>query len=291
MKRSFMKFFAVILMIAMVFTVTACGSQGDSDGPGNSADANETLVALSDTFNGLDIVKQFAGYEGYTFESSVAGDTISLAMGYGEDLTVSDFTLEGDILSADGGLTEENIYPSIVLATAKAVMDGYDEDTATAALSHNSATEMTLEENGILINDDSFQIDMSKTITLKDMSDVYVTLDDLGERDENTTSMLGHAGEISYVMYLSDFGDTVLTVGEPGELTERAYKSLLTLVEYVYGKEAADEFAAQYPEIAEASFGRYTVSIDPENEDYAEMYQQLYDKGNRLLELKVASEG
>lgn len=283
--KKHIRFFAVMLIFLMVFTLAGCGGAG---GSGNSGDANEKLVALSEAFNGLDMVKQYQEYDGYTFESAVSGDTLSVSMGYGEDVTTSDFILEGDVLTLDGGMNFQNLYSAIAVATAKAVMDGNDEKLASAALSHSSALEMTLEDNGLYMNPDEevFQMDLAKEMTLMDMTDVYVTLEDLGERDENATSYVGHSGLISYRVNLNDYGDSVLMVSEPGELTERAYKSLLSLVEFAYGKEAADEFAAKYPEITEASFDNYTVNIDPENEDY----QELYDDGDKVLELVIAQE-
>lgn len=283
--KKHIRFFAVMLIFLMVFTLAGCGGTG---GSGDSGDANEKLVALSEAFNGLDMVKQYQEYDGYTFESAVSGDTLSVSMGYGEDVTTSNFILEGDVLTLDGGMNFQNLYSAIAVATAKAVMDGNDEKLASAALSHSSALEMTLEDNGLYMNPDEevFQMDLAKEMTLMDMSDVYVTLEDLGERDENATSYVGHSGLISYRVNLNDYGDSVLMVSEPGELTERAYKSLLSLVEFAYGKEAADEFAAKYPEITEASFDNYTVNIDPENEDY----QELYDDGDKVLELVIAQE-
>ncbi|MBQ1825286.1 MAG: hypothetical protein VZR08_02740 [Anaerovoracaceae bacterium] len=283
--KKHIRFFAVMLIFLMVFTLAGCGGAG---GSGDSGDANEKLVALSEAFNGLDMVKQYQEYDGYTFESAVSGDTLSVSMGYGEDVTTSDFILEGDVLTLDGGMNFQNLYSAIAVATAKAVMDGNDEKLASAALSHSSALEMTLEDNGLYMNPDEevFQMDLAKEMTLMDMTDVYVTLEDLGERDENATSYVGHSGLISYRVNLNDYGDSVLMVSEPGELTERAYKSLLSLVEFAYGKEAADEFAAKYPEITEASFDNYTVNIDPENEDY----QELYDDGDKVLELVIAQE-
>lgn len=283
--KKHIRFFAVMLIFLMVFTLAGCGGAG---GSGDSGDANEKLVALSEAFNGLDMVKQYQEYDGYTFESAVSGDTLSVSMGYGEDVTTSDFILDGDVLTLDGGMNFQNLYSAIAVATAKAVMDGNDEKLASAALSHSSALEMTLEDNGLYMNPDEevFQMDLAKEMTLMDMTDVYVTLEDLGERDENATSYVGHSGLISYRVNLNDYGDSVLMVSEPGELTERAYKSLLSLVEFAYGKEAADEFAAKYPEITEASFDNYTVNIDPENEDY----QELYDDGDKVLELVIAQE-
>ncbi|MBQ1430479.1 MAG: hypothetical protein IIZ05_02535 [Firmicutes bacterium] len=283
--KKHIRFFAVMLIFLMVFTLAGCGGTG---GSGDSGDANEKLVALSEAFNGLDMVKQYQEYDGYTFESAVSGDTLSVSMGYGEDVTTSDFILDGDVLTLDGGINFQNLYSAIAVATAKAVMDGNDEKLASAALSHSSALEMTLEDNGLYMNPDEevFQMDLAKKMTLMDMTDVYVTLEDLGERDENATSYVGHSGLISYRVNLNDYGDSVLMVSEPGELTERAYKSLLSLVEFAYGKEAADEFAAKYPEITEASFDNYTVNIDPENEDY----QELYDDGDKVLELVIAQE-
>jgi hypothetical protein len=283
--KKHIRFFAVMLIFLMVFTLAGCGGAG---GSGDSGDANEKLVALSEAFNGLDMVKQYQEYDGYTFESAVSGDTLSVSMGYGEDVTTSNFILEGDVLTLDGGMNFQNLYSAIAVATAKAVMDGNDEKLASAALSHSSALEMTLEDNGLYMNPDEevFQMDLAKEMTLMDMTDVYVTLEDLGERDENATSYVGHSGLISYRVNLNDYGDSVLMVSEPGELTERAYKSLLSLVEFAYGKEAADEFAAKYPEITEASFDNYTVNIDPENEDY----QELYDDGDKVLELVIAQE-
>ena len=283
--KKHIRFFALMLIFLMVFTLAGCGGAG---GSGNSGDANEKLVALSEAFNGLDMVKQYQEYDGYTFESAVSGDTLSVSMGYGEDVTTSDFILQGDVLTLDGGMNFQNLYSAIAVATAKAVMDGNDEKLASAALSHSSALEMTLEDNGLYMNPDEevFQMDLAKEMTLMDMTDVYVTLEDLGERDENATSYVGHSGLISYRVNLNDYGDSVLMVSEPGELTERAYKSLLSLVEFAYGKEAADEFAAKYPEITEASFDNYTVNIDPENEDY----QELYDDGDKVLELVIAQE-
>lgn len=283
--KKHIRFFAVMLIFLMVFTLAGCGGAG---GSGDSGDANEKLVALSEAFNGLDMVKQYQEYDGYTFESAVSGDTLSVSMGYGEDVTTSNFILEGDVLTLDGGMNFQNLYSAIAVATAKAVMDGNDEKLASAALSHSSALEMTLEDNGLYMNPDEevFQMDLAKEMTLMDMTDVYVTLEDLGERTEDATSYVGHSGLISYRVNLNDYGDSVLMVSEPGELTERAYKSLLSLVEFAYGKEAADEFAAKYPEITEASFDNYTVNIDPENEDY----QELYDDGDKVLELVIAQE-
>ena len=180
--KKHIRFFAVMLIFLMVFTLAGCGGAG---GSGDSGDANEKLVALSEAFNGLDMVKQYQEYDGYTFESAVSGDTLSVSMGYGEDVTTSDFILEGDVLTLDGGMNFQNLYSAIAVATAKAVMDGNDEKLASAALSHSSALEMTLEDNGLYMNPDEevFQMDLAKEMTLMDMTDVYVTLEDLGERD------------------------------------------------------------------------------------------------------------
>ena len=284
-KTTITKFFAVVLVIAMVFTFAACGGSGNS---GNSADANEQLVALGEAFQNLDMMKEYLEYDGYKVESSVDGDTLKIAMGMEDYMTESSFTLDGDILTMDGGMTDDQIFSAITIAIAKAVMDGNDEDLATAALTHNSVLDMTLEDNGLLIDVDNqiFQMDLSKPMTLMDMSDVYVTLDDLGEFDPDYQSFAGHAGLIGYSINIDNYGgDSVLTVAEPGELTERAYKSLLTLVEFVYGKDAADDFASKYPEIADASFDNYVVTINPENEE-----ESMFGDEYQVLELVVKGE-
>ncbi|MBQ7703413.1 MAG: hypothetical protein IJT40_03465 [Firmicutes bacterium] len=284
-KTTLTKILAAVLILAMVFTMAACGGSGNS---GNSADANEQLVALGQAFENLDMMKEYLEYDGYKVESSVDGDTLKIAMGMDDYMTESSFTLDGDILTMDGGMTDEQIFSAIIIALAKAVMDGNDEDLATAALTHNSATEMTLEDNGILIdvNNGVFQMDLSKPVTLKDMSDVYVTLDDLGEFDPDFQSFAGHAGLIGYSINIDNYGgDSYLTVAEPGELTESAYKSLLSLVEFVYGKDAADDFAAKYPEIADASFDNYVVTINPEHEE-----ESMFGEEYQVLELVVKGE-
>lgn len=290
MKKTLMKFFVIALTLVMVFALAGCGgsgNSGDSGNPGNSADANEKLVALSEAFLNLDTVKGFLEYDGYVAEANVEGDTLKVAMGLSDSVTETSFTLDGDILTMDGGMTADQIYTAICMATAKAVMDGTDETTATAALTHNSALDMTLEDNGILLDVDGevFQMDLSKPATLMDMSDVYITLEDLGERDEDFTSYMGHVGLVGYYMNISDTSDTIICVAEPGELTERSYKSLITLVEFVYGKDAADEFAANYPVIGEASFDNYTVTLNPDSEQAA-----VFDEGYEVLQLVVAAE-
>ena len=47
--KKHIRFFAVMLIFLMVFTLAGCGGTG---GSGDSGDANEKLVALSEAFNG-----------------------------------------------------------------------------------------------------------------------------------------------------------------------------------------------------------------------------------------------
>jgi hypothetical protein len=252
-------------------------------------DPDNRLQELSDSFQSLEFVKTYNSMEGYSAKSTVKDNTFTVELKSDQDYTFN-YKLDGSVLSYDGTMDFTALYISVYVAVAKAKLDGYDESKASQALSDNSVKELTLENDGLYINETDFKIDLDKKMNLPDLSDVYIKVGDI-EIEEGYTSYVGHVGEISYAINLgSEYSNTSVIIAEPEKLTERAYKSILSVVEAIEGKEKADAFKANWTELKDAAFGDYIIVLNPEvdeNDDHSDYYEQFYGDGNKIVALTI----
>jgi len=252
------------------------------------------LADLSKAFNNLSAVKQYNTREGYSLSSAVRDNSLVIITKTDTETEIA-FELKDDILTrttTKDDLTSVMMF--IHLETAKAVLDGLDENEAITVLSDSSASTMTIEKNGGAMtsaNDEiTLQLALNKKITLIDLKNEYVTTKDLEQYTEilkGTGTFNGHSGHI-YYYYNYDLNTpeipavSTLLIAEPKNFTSLTYNSLLSFIKVIYDDTEANNFKTLYPSIQEGTFGKYTVSINPANESY----NSYYNKDYVVLEIK-----
>ncbi len=260
----------------------------------NVSDNVMSLEELSQSFNSLDSIKKYNEVEGYSIASSVEGNKFVITISLSEKLANGGPTeirtegiLEGNILvfksSGDTNTVMTTAMMSVLVLTSKAVKDGILEHEATTVLSGTPVGN--LKENGYEITSTQTSIeckvDLSKKMVLPNLSDAYITENDLdildGILEYKSGSANGHVGMMYYYVNISQINnETTIVVAEKKEFTEKSYQSILSFIKKIYGETELNNFKTQYTKIENKTFGKYKVTLNPQLDDYKTYYDEGY---------------
>ena len=120
----------------------------------------------------------------------------------------------------------------------------------------------------------------AETPDSEEKKDEYLTVADLESNKQSIqTSIYMHSTNDFNVTVnnLTDEKSTKILVEEKEELTERSYKSILSIIEVLLSPEKAEYFESNYPSFSEGDkkFANFKVSINPEDELYDKEFQAV----------------
>jgi len=142
--------------------------------------------------------------------------------------------------------------------------------------------EIVYSENNITI-----KVDINKRLELIDFSNYYIETKDLA----NVADFIKGEGCIQknkgYVI-LHKCGsneEAIITIGEKDSLTNNTYKTLLSVVEIIFGAEEKNNFASVFPKIENKTHERYNLIIDPQlDEDLSVVFPH---SNYKIIQLKI----
>lgn len=146
---------------------------GDSVSENKPAEPNyqDKLKEISNKFNELNAIKEYTKDGTMTIKSTTKDNKLIINVVSDKEYEL-DFNLNGKILEKSSEQSDASFYTlyGVYIATAKAVVDGYDETLAMNTI-NNSYASMTLDTNGIemyqtAIGGVSFKLDLSKKINI-----------------------------------------------------------------------------------------------------------------------------
>ena len=258
------KILGVLLLLVFAVALTACGKK-------------VTLNDVIEKFNNCDTVKSFKEY-GYDMVAEATKDSLKVTSTMGEDSNSVEFKFDGKVLS-----NEKVEYNQLIIALL--VIDGvgqahgYADGELIENLNAfpNEIQEYTLAKEGIdiKINEDyiSLKIDITKKTPLIDMNKFYLTTDDFDSIKEiidnkSNGNQSGKSGNIAYDVFVGDKESTI-KIGQDGKLGDSAYKSILSALEVMYGKDVADQFKELYPKFVDekTTLEAFTIETHYDFED------------------------
>ena len=256
MKR---KILSILLLLVLVLNVTACGNK-------------KKLNEIINKFNESETVKTYKEY-GYEMTAALTDDKITITSVISEDKTTVDFKIEGNIISNDS-ISEDDLMATLLLIDSVGQASGYKEDELLENLNAfpDEIEKYTLKNEGleIVLGEEkiSLKIDISKKIPLIDMDNFYLKTDDFEIISEivsnkETGNQTGKAGNIAYDVNVGKDSTTIL-IGQDKELSVSAYKSIVSAIEVIYGKDAAEHFQEVYPKFVDekTTVEKYTIETD-----------------------------
>ena len=254
------KMLITLLAFVMLFSLTACGS-------------NSKLDEIADKINNCESVKNYKEY-GYEIKASTSKDTLTITSKSDDTNSSVEFKLDGDILSNEN-LSVDDLLAALLLINGVGQTYGYKD----GELSQNINTfsddfkNYTLEKEGLeLVIDDekvSLKMDLSKKVPLIDMNKFYLKVDDFDIlsqilADSEHGNQSGKSGNIAYDVFVGEEESTI-QIGQDEKLSDSAYKSILSALEVMYGKEVANHFQELYPNFVS---GKKTVEAFTIEKDY-----------------------
>lgn len=235
-----------------------------------------TLDEVAESFMSDPAIEQYRGY-GMVFDAVVSGNTMTIHIESGDQKYDLPYTVKGTALTGDfeGDLAFTAAYYSVVLIDKIETALGYDEGEYSLMLNADEAADFTYEDNSIEIRyeDDGFHVavDLEKKASPVDLSGKYAKAEDLADSTEYITNG-SYSNTFGYVrLYSACEGEGLYTVlaAQKHGLDENAYKSVLSMLEVIYGKDAADDFAKNCTGFSEdMQFGDFYVDVDPELEPF-----------------------
>ena len=237
---------------------------------GNVYAAKNSLETLSKTFNSCSTVTKYKD-SNYVMESKVSGDKLIVNSKLNEESKTYEFTLKDSILSIK---TKDMsaLFIATILTDCAGQLNGYKDGELFDTLNSDEIADYTLAKEGFEIKTVSegeyeISIDIDKKLPLVDLSNVYIKPADLdilknivdsGEPGGTT----GNKTKMSYNVSISD--TVVIYIGERDEITESTYKSILSVIEVIFGENEKNSFASKYPAMKDenTTFDKYTIEVD-----------------------------
>lgn len=242
----------------------------------NAFAAEHTLEEVAEAFNNNSTVESYKDY-GYIYSASTdesEPDVLRISVTDPEEYaSVFSWELDDSILSYEH-ITDEQLMMVMILADSIGQVNGYEEGELKDTLNSPDIRNYTVENEGIEIKENgsyySVKMDIDKKVPLVDLSDYYLTPEEfeiMTEILENSSSgnQMGKSLKMVYQL-IADEDENVIYMGEKNELTQSAYKSVLSAIEVMYNKAAAQDFPSLYSDFSEGNvwLNGVVVEIDPE---------------------------
>ena len=264
------KIISLLVLFMLVFFVSGCGKK-------------VTLNDIADKFNNSSTVKTYKEY-GFDMTASVKDNVLTISSTMGEDKSSIDFKLDGKILSNEK-ISEEDIMATLILIDSYGQAIGYEDGQLAENLNAFSSEikNYTLNKEGFEFisgeETSSLKIDISKKIPLIDMDKFYLSVDDFDMikeiiEDNENGNQSGKLGNIAYNVFVSDEESTI-EIGQTDKLSDSAYKSILSALEVMYGKEVSNKFTELYPKFVDekVTTGPFTIETNYQEEDEYSMFK------------------
>ena len=261
-----LKSLIILLFLVITICVTGCSN-------------SNKLSEIAKNINNCESVKNYKEY-GYDIKASTTKDTLIITSKMDDKNSKVEFKLNGNILSNEN-LSTDDLMTTLLVINGIGQTYGYKD----GELSQNINTfsdeykNYTLDNEGLelVMNDDnvSLKIDLSKKVPLIDMNKFYLKTDDLDMiselvKDKETGNQNGKTGNIAYDIFIGDEKSTI-QIGQYEKLSDSAYKSILTALELMYGKDTAKHFQELYPNFVDGkkTAQAFTIEKDykPEDQD------------------------
>ena len=257
----------VLLLLVLTFGVIACGK-------------TVTLDNIVKKFNDSETVKAYKNY-GYELSASTTKDVLTISSTVGEDKSTVKFKLEGNVLSNEN-LSNEDLMLALILIDSVGQTYGYKDGELAKNMNtfSDEIKKYTLDKEGFELvigdEDSSIKIDISKKIPLISMDKFYLTTDDFDIisqiiADNENGNQSGKNGNIAYDVFVGD-AESTIQIGQTEKLSDSAYKSIISALEVMYGKNVANHFQEVYPKFIEGktTIERFTIETDYKIEDQDE---------------------
>lgn len=257
----------VLCALVVLFIILGCGG-------------NNKLDKIVEKFNNCETVKTYKEY-GYDLLASKSKDTLIVSSTTGDAKSTVEFKLNGDILSNEN-LSEEDMMVALLVIDSVGQTMGYKDGELAKNMNafSDEIKAYTLEKEGFELKSDgnknSLRIDLSKKIPLISMDNFYLKTDDFDIikdiiADNETGNQSGKDGNIAYDVFVGDEENTI-KIGQEGKLSDSAYKSILSALEVMYGKETANHFQELYPKFVDGTktVDRFTIETNYTFEDQNE---------------------
>lgn len=252
------KKFYVLLILALIICTTACSKPNK-------------LKEIAQKVNNCETVKHFKEYD-YIIKSSVSKNELIIKTKSQDTNNEIKFKLKDNILSNEN-LTINDLVSTLLVIDGVGQTYGYKDGELSKNINAfpEEIGKYTLSNEGLELKTDndkvSVKIDLTKKIPLIDINKFYLKTDDFDIINDFITNkksgnQSGKSGNIAYDVFIAENENTI-TIGQEEKLGESAYKSILSALEVIYGKETADHFKEIYPEFTDNKTTIEAFTIDP----------------------------
>ena len=239
--------------------------------------ADVTLDEVVTSFNNCKTVKDYM-IKGSLWEANSMGTSLIVTATSNGTTYNIEYTLENTVLSAMFSGEEEFVttgaLASVILADSIGQLHGYEDGELFPTLNSDQITSYTLDNEGIemrKLSETSYQVkmDMNKKVPLADFSNVYIEVSDLQDIKSYITGD-GFAEKSKGYIWLGksgENGENVVLIAEKNDLTENAYKSLLSVIQVMFesNNEVYSYFQENYTSIADGDkeFKGFKIELNP----------------------------
>ena len=238
MKRKILNIIGILLIAVCV---TACGN-------------NNKLKDIAKYFNESDTAKTYKEY-GYDLNATVTKDTLTIESKVQDKKTTLTFKLNNNILSNDN-IPNEDLLIALLVADSVGQKYGYKQGELAQNINAfpDKIREYTLDKEGFEFtfgDTNSLKMDLSKKVPLIDINQFYLApeyFDMIREtkKENETGTQNGKSANIAYNISLGTEKSTI-EIGQDEQLGDSAYKTILSALEVMYGKQVANQFQKVYP--------------------------------------------
>lgn len=261
------KILSIVLFLVIITFVTGCGS-------------NSKLNEIAKNINNSDSVKSYKEY-GYEINATAAKDTLLITSKMGDNNSKVEFKLKDNILINENLSTNDLMTALLVLngiGQTYGYKDGEFSQSINAFPDDYKKYKLNKEGLELVESDDkvSLKIDITKKVPLIDMNTFYIKADNLDIisdliANKKTGNQSGKIGNIAYDVFIND-DESTIQIGQDEKLSDSAYKSIITALEVMYGKDIAKHFQEVYPKFIDGKteVEEFTVIKDYKVEDQDE---------------------
>lgn len=255
-----------------------------------NAEASIGLTDIANAFNERDDI-QLIEQMGLTVDAIAdeANSTLTIEASDGEETFSEVYTLNGNILSTTVAVSEDgdsSMWTSVFDTIG--ILHGYEEGETLLTLESDEFMDYTLANEGAEINDPltgsyTVSIDITKKLKLIDLNNIYIKPEDLEDmKDELRDDESWVTLELYNLEFQKDNdldGNPIITIGEVNGLTERAYKSLLSIIEVIFDStDVVNYFKESYPKISgNVDFTGFKVEIGVNTDEIIDPAEPVYE--------------
>lgn len=281
--KKFAKIMAVVLALAMLLSLAACGSGNDDATQAEKTADSATSEALRGIFDTLLANETYqsikSAYDDAVFEEKIDGDSIVITAS-GNEYVEGTYTFP----VKDGYITcevtgDDFIGPVIFNQIMGSVGEYYGIDRLLFSGYINGLAVEGIDSKfySVDMNDDgtgTMQVYIEEKPEMTELDELYINDTALANFGDDTTNFTQSIGKIFVNCYIGkDDGTLAFAIGEYGDAnTELTYKSIVEIVKF-FEPTGYEAFLEDYTELTSVSGDTYTVSDDPTE------YQQTYEVG------------